>query len=69
MASTSSTYLRLLCRLRLTIRTYVDSWAAYSPVMDILVRKAVIHGIIAIAQHFIFDLTYDVNAEAEFNET
>ena len=36
---------------------HVDSWAAYAPVIDILVREAVIHGITEIAKHFVFDLT------------
>ena len=48
---------------------HVDSWTAYEPVIDILVVKAVIHGITEIAQHFVFDLTYDVIGEAEVNET
>ena len=47
---------------------HVDSWAAYTPVIDMLVVKAVIHGITEIAQHFIFDLTCDVIVEAEVNE-
>ena len=42
---------------------------AYAPVIDILVGKAVIHGIIEMAQHFVFDLTCDVIRQAEFNET
>ena len=38
-------------------------------VIDILVGKAVVHGITDIAQHFAFDLTCDVIGEAEVNKT
>ena len=43
--------------------------AAFAPVIDILVRKAAIHGIAEIAQYFVFNLTCDVIGEAEVNET
>ena len=48
---------------------HVDSWAAYAPVIDILVGEAVIHGITEMAQHFVFNPTCDVIDEAEVNET
>ena len=48
---------------------HVDPYAAYAPVIDILVGKAVIHGITEIAQHFVFDLTCDIIGDSEVNET
>ena len=47
---------------------HVDSWAAYSPIIDILIGKAVIHVITEMAQHFVFDVTCDVIGEIEVNE-
>ena len=48
---------------------HVDSWAAYAPVIDILVGEVFIHGITEMAQHFIYDLTCDIIGEAGVNET
>ena len=48
---------------------HVDLWAAYAPVIDILVGKTVIHGITEMAQHFVFNLTYDIIGEGEVNKT
>ena len=51
------------------VSRHVDSWAAYAPVINILVWKAVIHGITEMAQHFVFDLNCDIISEAEAKET
>ena len=48
---------------------HVDSWAAYTSVIDILVGEAIIHGSTKMAQHFVFDLTCNVIGEPEVNET
>ena len=44
---------------------HVHSWAAYAPVIDSLVGKAVIHGITEIVEHFVFGLTCDVIGDLE----
>ena len=43
--------------------------AAYVPVIDILVGKAVIHNITKIAQRVVFDLTCGIISDPEVNET
>ena len=46
---------------------HVDSWAAYAPITDVLVGKAVIQVITEIPQHFVFDLIcgFDVIGDLE----